>query len=161
MTKSEKDNRDFCYSVSNPDDAGQIFEIEKECFSSRWSEKLISDEISNKNSRSFVCKTEGNAVGYIFFKYIFDEGEILRVCVNPRFRKNGIASHLMKMVMDFALLNGVEKIFLEVRESNDSAIALYSKFGFEQYSKRSNYYTDNGEDAILMQKILISNEESE
>ena len=48
---------------------------------------------------------------------------------------------------------GVEKVFLEVRKSNSNAIALYEKFGFSVYAERKNYYTDNGEDALLMQKI--------
>lgn len=161
MTKSKISNIEFSYSVACNDDATKISEIEKECFSSIWSEKLVSEEISNKNSKSFVCKSGEDIIGYIFFRYVFDEGEILRVCVRPQFRKNGIASALMELVLDFAEESNIEKIFLEVRRSNENAILLYDKFGFIQYAIRNNYYTDNGEDAVLMQKILISNEESE
>ena len=143
---------EFC--VTGMDDAADIFEIENECFSSGWSQKLVIDEISNKNSISFVCKSDGKVVGYIFIRYLFEEGEIFKVCVKPDFRKMKIASELMEMSLDFAFEKGVEKCFLEVRKSNINAISLYEKFGFSVYAQRNNYYADNGEDALLMQKDM-------
>lgn len=154
MTELKTDNTvpEFLRTVIG--DASAIAEIENVCFTSKWTEKLIIEEISNKNSVSFVCKINNNIVGYIFFRYLFEEGEVLKICVLPSFRKFGIGYSLMEKALEIAYENGVEKVFLEVRESNVPAISLYEKFGFCVYAKRSKYYPDNGEDALLMQKNL-------
>lgn len=160
MKKSEKDSIDFSFSVACADDVSDICEIEDMCFGSKWNEKLIAQEISNKNSCSFVCKKDGVVIGYVFFRFVFDEGEVLRICTRTEFRKMQIASRLMDMILNFAEEKKINKIFLEVRRSNISAISLYKKFGFINYAERKRYYPDNGEDAILMQKIF-DNKESE
>ncbi len=154
MTELKKDSSGFSILRANHHDVDEIFGIEEECFSSGWTKKLILDEISNKNSVSFVCKIEGKIVAYIFFRFLLDEGEIMKICVSPEYRKMKIASRLMESSLDFGIKNGVEKCFLEVRKSNIKAISLYEKFGFSVYAERKNYYTDNNEDALLMQKII-------
>ncbi len=161
MRKSETDSIQFEFVSASLSDVNEISLIEKESFSSGWTDKLILDEISNNNSLSFVCKVEGHVKGYIFLRHIFDEGEVLRICVSPDMRKKKIASSLMEKALNSAFEKGVCKVFLEVRKSNVSAISLYEKFGFSVYSERKNYYPDNGEDALLMQKIFNIDEESE
>ena len=80
-----------------------------------------------------------------------DEGEILRIAVNKKIRKAGLGRKLLTATIDEMKKSGANEIFLEVRASNESAIALYKSVGFEQIGIRKGYY-DNKEDAILYKK---------
>lgn len=153
MTKSDNF---FGYSVSKLSsiDVKSISLMEEKYFVPAWSESMISSEKDDKNSLFLVCKDSENVLGYISFKYVLDEGEINRVCVDEAHRNKKIASYLMDSVMDFCKEKNILKIFLEVRQSNCKAINLYKKYGFYEYSVRKAYYRDNKEDAILMMKDM-------
>ena len=140
MTELKTDNTvpEFLRTVIG--DASAIAEIENVCFTSKWTEKLIIEEISNKNSVSFVCKINNNIVGYIFFRYLFEEGEVLKICVLPSFRKFGIGSSLMKKALEIAYENGVEKVFLEILERKNTPFCErqrdeYGKIGVAHENK--------------------------
>ena len=83
-----------------------------------------------------------------------DEADITKVAVAKDAQGQGIGSMLMKELISRAPELGVAKIFLEVRESNEAALRLYKKFGFEQIGIRKNYYTSPLEDAISMKLEL-------
>ncbi len=153
MTRSDNF---FGYSISKLAnfDVKSISLMEEKYFSPAWSERMISSETDDKNSLFLVCKDSEGVLGYISFKYVLDEGEINRVCVDEAHRNKGIASHLMESVMDFCKEKNILRIFLEVRQSNYKAINLYKKHGFCEYSVRKAYYRDNMEDAVLMMKDM-------
>ena len=153
MTKSDNVFGYFVSKLTN-DDVKCIALMEEKYFAPAWSERMISSETDDKNSLFLVCKDSEGILGYVSFKYILDEGEINRVCVDEAHRNRGIASYLMDSIMDFCKQKNISKIFLEVRQSNYKAINLYKKYGFGEYSVRKAYYRDNKEDALLMMKDM-------
>jgi ribosomal-protein-alanine N-acetyltransferase len=121
------------------------------CFSTPWSEKSFEQEIK-ENPLAFyvVAETDGRIVGYAGLWFIEDEGHITNVSVHPEFRRRRIGEALISVLLAYTIKNGVLGHTLEVRVSNNAAISLYMKFGFESAGVRKGYYADNGEDAIIM-----------
>jgi ribosomal-protein-alanine N-acetyltransferase len=87
---------------------------------------------------------------------LFEEAQILNIAVAPDRRGRGVARLLMEQAFSRAREEGAEFVALEVRASNNSAIALYEQFGFKQVGIRARYY-DGTEDALLMEKIVKEN----
>jgi ribosomal-protein-alanine N-acetyltransferase len=121
------------------------------CFSAPWSEESFEKEIrENRLAFYIVAEINGIMVGYAGLWCIVDEGHITNVAVHPDFRRRGIGEALVSVLLDHTVRNGILSHTLEVRASNEAAITLYSKFGFQPAGFRKNYYEDNGEDAIIM-----------
>ncbi len=133
-------------SYATDNDASEIAEIEKECFTDAWSENAVLMQIERKQVT--VYKENGNLLGYCIFMTAADEGEILRIAVKPDARKKGIGKKLLDRAVKTMASRGASEIFLEVRASNTDAISLYEKYGFTKTGVRKNYY-ENKEDAIL------------
>ena len=127
-----------------------LSEIEKECFSTPWSENALSDELTNNFARFFVAECDGAVLGYIGAHNILGEVYITNVAVSESFRRKGIAEKLIRTLVDFCENEGMEFVTLEVRRSNEAAKKLYSKMGFEEVGERKDFYENPREDAILM-----------
>ena len=84
-----------------------------------------------------------------------DEIHIATFATHPDFRQQGIGERLLSLVLQSAKEEGAVASFLEVRESNDTALNMYRKFGFVEDGRREHYYSDNGEDAILMSLKML------
>lgn len=82
------------------------------------------------------------------------EAEILNLAVGADWRRRGIGRQLMETALEGAMVRGVHRVFLEVRESNTGARAFYSQLGFVQDGRRPNYYRDPPEDALLLSRPL-------
>ena len=95
---------------------------------------------------------DGQVVAYACASISFDEGEILRIGVLPAFRRQGIGETVWARMLAQLQSRGVEKVFLEVRASNEPAKALYGKLGFQQVGRRPNYYRNPKEDALILRK---------
>ena len=93
-------------------------------------------------------------VGYIGMSIVIDEGYIFNVAVKENSRKKGVATALINELVTYGKKNNFSFITLEVRESNEPARSLYSKFGFIKVGERKDYYTDPKENAILMTKYF-------
>lgn len=124
--------------------------IEKECFSTPWSEKALSDEVENSHARFLVAFCDGEISGYIGAHNIVGEVYITNVAVAKKFRRMGVGEKLIKALVDLCEKEGAEFITLEVRESNSPAIKLYEKTGFQKVGSRKNFYENPKENAILM-----------
>jgi [ribosomal protein S18]-alanine N-acetyltransferase len=97
---------------------------------------------------------EGRAViGFLAARSLHDECEIENIVVSRSMQRCGVASELLKHLFS-SLSHGVQKVFLEVRESNTPAIRLYEKSGFSVVGSRKNYYRDPSEDALIMKKTF-------
>jgi len=132
-------------------DIKPMAEMDILCFSAPWSEESFRKEITdNQLAFYIVAEIDGRMAGYAGLWCIVDEGHITNVAVHPDFRRRGIGEALVTVLLSHTLENGIHSHTLEVRESNEAAIALYSKFGFEPGGLRKNYYDDNGENAIIM-----------
>ncbi len=124
--------------------------IEKECFSTPWSEKALRDELSNPNARFLVAFCDGEISGYIGAHNIIGEVYITNVAVSLAHRRKGIGEKLVGSLIELSESENADFVTLEVRESNNSAINLYKKMKFKEVGKRKNFYENPREDAILM-----------
>ncbi|MDP3284232.1 MAG: ribosomal protein S18-alanine N-acetyltransferase [Desulfobacterales bacterium] len=140
-------------------DIEQIHTIEEISFKAPWSRTLFLEELACKTASDYVVKLAGSekhepVIAYICSRIIGCELSILRIAVSPEWRNMGIASWLLDKCFKMARDKGVTSVFLEVRESNSAAIALYGKLGFISVGKRPAYYPETGEDAVVLMKKL-------
>ena len=142
-----------------PRHIAQIARIEQQCFTDPWSEAVLESELDAPLARYFVYEEDGQVLGYIGTRMIFDTCEIANVAVHPDHRRKGIAQTLYRALEEECNRNGIRWMDLEVRESNAGAQAFYRCCGFFEVGKRRNYYESPREDAILMRRVLGEQEE--
>ncbi len=134
-------------------DEKAIAEIEKECFESPWSENAVLSSIDSGDI--FLVLQRGfSVIGYVGLKAVLDEGYINNIAIKKEYRRLGGASLLLKELIKKAEELNLAFISLEVRVSNEKAISLYEKFGFETKGIRKNFYENPKEDAIIMTKTM-------
>jgi len=104
--------------------------------------------------RVHVCERNREVVGVLQWRLVEPEAEILDLAVAQAHRRKGHAKFLLERFLQLAAKNGVREVFLEVRESNAAAIALYTNFGFSQSGRRPNYYSRPTEAALLLKRKL-------
>lgn len=141
------------------EDVKGISDIENACFSHPWTEENLTEELNNSTARFFVAVKDGTAVGYIGANNIADEVYITNVAVLPVYRKQGIGALLLQVLTTLSEKEKANFVTLEVRESNEPAIALYEKYGFQPVGKRKNFYRDPQEDAAIYTKYFTERKE--
>lgn len=132
----------------------EIAILEKECFSSPWSADGLNAELDNKFARFYVAFLNGEIAGYIGSHNVLGEVYITNVAVFPRFRRKGVGRALVELLVGEMRTENADFVTLEVRESNQNAILLYEKCGFEKVGKRKDFYEKPREDAVLMTKYI-------
>ncbi len=126
-----------------PADVKKVAEIEARVFPVPWSkESMESFMMQGENCRSIVCGHGSGIQGYAFYWIVAGELHIANIAVDAPYRRRGIGDCIMRYIMQDAREKGAAYAFLEVRESNVSARKLYSKLGFFNAGRRSNYYSD-------------------
>ena len=138
----------------------QIAALERECFSTPWSEAMLTEGLFDSQASFIVAESEdGGVLGYAGLQVVLDEGYIDNIAVEPNARRHGVADELLDVFCRFGEAN-LAFLTLEVRASNAPAIALYRKHGFEEAGRRKNYYTKPTEDAVIMTRYFkrIGNE---
>lgn len=136
-------------------DIEAIASLESEIFSDTWSEKSIKETYENRNACILGAYKEGVLAGYVIFYYVLDEGEIARIAVSPQYRRQGVADQIFAGLLDFCAEKSIERILLDVRISNEPAIAFYRKSGFAEDGIRKNFYENPKEDALLMSVSVV------
>lgn len=139
-------------------DLDDVMVIECSSFVTPWSREMFEQELCLPEFRNLVAKAvvEGGweIVGYISFLVDSDEVHILNIAVREDYRTLGIASILMKEMIEISYNQGVFFASLEVRKDNAAARKLYEKFGFVVKGIRPCYYSDTGESALIMEADL-------
>lgn len=133
-----------------------VARISKECLPEYWSFGSICDVLKYNNNIYYVAKDleTDEIVGFAGIMIVADEAELLNIAVSFEYRRCGIAQKLLKRLFSDAKMQNAYRMLLEVRESNVHAQALYSKNGFSALGRRKNYYSNPGEDAIIMERML-------
>lgn len=131
---------------------GQIAQIEKASFSMPWSEKSFEEALDNPNAFYVVAEEEGRVAGYCGAYLILDEADVNQVAVDSSRRNQGIGKKLMEALLERLEQAGASAVTLEVRKSNQAAIALYESLGFATEGIRKNFYEKPVEDALIMWK---------
>ena len=138
---------------NNIDYIEQIFNLEKEIFkSSAFSKSYLNTLIKGDNSFIYVYLIDDKVCGYLMILDSIDVYEILAIATVEKYRNKGIAQELLDKIK-------TKDIFLEVRESNQTAINFYKKNNFKEISIRKNYYSEPTENAIIMKlEVNVNNE---
>ncbi len=130
-----------------------ISRLEEDIFPDAWSYRDVLTTISSNGALCFVATSdEGELLAYVIGRCIIPEGEIYRIATKEAYRGRGIAYRLLDFALKTARGWGLESVFLEVRESNAPARALYRAYGFREIGVRKNYYKEPTENAVLMMK---------
>jgi len=139
-------------------DVFQVAHIEQVSFTTAWSARAYYEEIALPFDYSLVgelAENTGSLVcGYITSWLVSGEANLLKVAVHPRYRRRGIGSALLRRSLDFFNDRGIEKVWLEVRATNTAAREFYKAHGFAYHYTRNRYYSDTGEDALVMARQL-------
>ena len=133
------------------DDIPAVHEIERLSFSTPWPQHAFREELTGNRMARYIVARAGEVVaGYAGLWVVVDEGHITTFGVHPDFRRQGIGKRMLVHLADLTTTLGGRRLTLEVRPSNEPAKALYAQFGFAPAGVRHGYYTDDGEDAIVM-----------
>lgn len=137
------------------EDLPVIEKIEQACFNDPYRMDQYEYEINDNPVASlYVYEKEGQIVGFIDFWITFEACQLCKLAVSESERGQGIASEMIDYMVDYAIEQDCEAIFLEVRKSNEIAQNLYEKHDFLVMNVRKEYYPDNYEDAIVMGKVI-------
>ena len=134
-------------------DVTAIGEAEQVCFGDPWSPSGIAELFENETVVALAAETGGPEIrlaGYAFARVIADEAEILNLAVLPLFRRRGIGGRLLEAAVTAVRTAGAGELFLEVRESNAAAKALYLTRGFRPVGVRTGYYRNPRENAVVL-----------
>ena len=145
----------FCIRKMREEDIVEVAKLEKDIFPDPWSERAIRETLGQTQTMLLSALDDGRLIGYLILYYVLEDGEIARIAVDPEWRRKGVASRLLKELALICADNGVNKLLLDVRESNDSARAFYERQGFVRDGIRKNYYANPTEHAILMSLELV------
>ena len=137
-------------------DLDAVHAIELDAFSDPWSRGSFASLLRNPSVLFAVAEAPGGGgvIGYVVAWFVVDEAEVANVAVNPEARGRGVGARLLDEALDVARSRGVSAVYLEVRDSNTAARALYASRGFEQVGRRRRYYRRPVEDALVMRREL-------
>lgn len=133
------------------DDVPAVHEIERLSFRTPWPAYAFEQELrGNRLARYVVARAGDRVVGFAGVWLMVDEAHVTTFGVHPDWRRQGIGRQLLLNLAELSAAIGARRMTLEVRVSNAAAQALYGAFGFEIVGRRHRYYTDDGEDALIM-----------
>lgn len=136
------------------EDSAAVAEMEQQIFSDPWSEKSVMETVQQKQSVCFAAEKAGHILGYLLVYHAADEAEIARIAVQKEARRQGAAGKLMQALEHYCEEHKMEKLLLDVRESNEAARSFYTKNGFVEDGIRQGFYVNPSEDAVLMSRQL-------
>lgn len=131
-------------------DVGGIMAVDAAVYPSPWSETMTRDQVTGTSRVHLVVEAGDRLVGHGGVLFMGDEGHVSTIAVDPKSQRRGVASALLLGLMRSAQAGGCRAVTLEVRSGNDSAIALYRRFGLAPAGVRRGYYADTGEDALVL-----------
>ena len=169
------------------DDLDQVAAMEREAFPTLWPPTSYRREIKNRMAEYLVCVREGEyitverksgglsrlfrrnkptppvtrqlLVGFVGIWFMAGDAHIVAIAVREERRRLGLGELLLIGAIELSMARGAQVVTLEARVSNESAKALYAKYGFEQTGLRRGYYADNREDAVIMTTGNIASDE--
>jgi ribosomal-protein-alanine N-acetyltransferase len=139
----------------------QVVEIDRTCFGQLWSANQYQREFDSPNSDILILldTDRQQVIAYGCIWAIVDEAHITIIAVQPDQQQKSYGTLILIGLMQAAIARELARATLEVRVSNQTAIRLYEKFGFETLGQRKKYYEDTGEDALIMWKSRIQSNE--
>jgi len=150
---------DIRIRAMGPADVEAVTELDQQSFSLPWPQRAFANELTNPMARAWVVdlhKQENQPlIASMIVWLILDEAHIATIALHEKFRRHGIGKVLLAHALLDAYQEGARCSLLEVRRSNEAALALYRGAGFVEVGVRKKYYSDNKEDALLMNLEVI------
>ena len=132
-------------------DVPTVHEIERLSFSTPWPAHAFEQELTgNRMARYLVARAGEQVVGFGGIWLMVDEAHITTFGVHPEWRRRGVGRQLLIALVELSEQMRASRMTLEVRAGNEAAQELYRRFGFIVAGRRARYYTDDGEDALIM-----------
>ena len=132
------------------EDLPAVAELERLCFAEPWSENALSILLSSENV-GVVALDGDRVVAYGGMTTVLDEGSVANVATHPDYRRRGLGRQIVSALLAEAAPRGLERIYLEVRVSNEAAWRLYEEMGFLRVGTRKNFYRHPVEDGWAME----------
>jgi len=149
------DERGWTIEPMTATDLDDVTAIEVAAHPTPWPRNLFANELDlNWSQLDVLRNSDGILMGYIDFWYVHDELHLLNIAIAPAFRRQGCARALLDHLFTQAIAHHALYITLEVRVTNHGAIKLYENLHFEVIGRRRGYYSDTGEDALIMARLL-------
>lgn len=129
------------------------------CYGEAWSDAQLLAALGFPDTWAELALGDGDPVGFSLTRRIGDEAELLLIAVRPEWRNRGVAGRLLASAAESARAKGATMLFLEVRATNDAALHLYQRNGFQVVGRRKDYYAGPGKqryDALTMRRLLYS-----
>jgi [ribosomal protein S18]-alanine N-acetyltransferase len=133
-----------------PSDLDAVERIERGSYPTPWSRSMFAGELAKPSSVCLGAFQGEDMLGYLIVARYVDAWHVMNVAVDEGFRGRGIAGGMLERLFDLTIGDVERGYTLEVRVSNETAIALYQRLGFVETGIRRGYYTDNREDALIM-----------
>lgn len=137
-----------------PADLEAVVAIEERSFSAPWSRSAFERLLAQPTAGALVAEEGRDVAGYAVFWTVADEAELGNLAVRPEARRRGLGRRLVRAVGRAARRAGAATLYLEVRESNEAARALYRELGFRNVARRRGYYRSPPEDALVLRRGL-------
>jgi len=138
----------------NEKDIDLCYELDSNTIS-LWSKKQWTNEFKKEGIKVFGILLSNYVIGICVFHVVLDEAQINFFAINQKYRKKGYGSKLMRYLIEQCEILNINKLFLEVSQTNSSAEKFYSRFDFSTVGTRRQYYKD-GSDALLKEKKLTT-----
>lgn len=149
MEKNRVNKNDVTISKMQLIDLEKIKQNLKTDYDDFWNVDTIYEELNSSNSIYIVAKNEEKILGFAGIKIILDEAELMNIVTKKDARNLGIATEMMKEIINLCKENNIKKINLEVNTKNSVAIKLYKNYNFTEVGLRKKYY-NNTDDALLL-----------
>jgi ribosomal-protein-alanine N-acetyltransferase len=152
---SARDRGDVAIRRATAEDLGRVGDIEQASFTDPWSRQSFRALLGDERVLFAVAHVpSGELAGYVVTWFAADEGEIANLAVAPAARRHGVGAALLDAALSEAGKRGTRQVYLEVRESNVAARALYERWGFSVVGRRKRYYRHPDEDALLLRRAI-------
>ncbi len=137
-------------------DLGAVVAIERAAYAVPWSDGIFRDCL-RVGYCCWVLEQEGAVIGYGIMQVVARESHILNLCVHPAYHRQGFGRALLARLLDLARDHRADTVLLEVRPTNEAAIALYTRMGFNEVGVRRGYYPGHKgkEDALILARSLV------
>jgi len=136
------------------EDIDLVLEIEERVFSAPWSREAFTMALEQPIIRAWIARTDQALAGYVITSLTSSYLLIANLAVDLWARKKGVGQKLMEFVLEYSSERGARWAYLDVRCSNEEAIRLYKRLGFEVVGMRAGYYSDPTEDSLVMMRNL-------
>lgn len=138
------------------EDVDEVLPVAASALFNPWSKNMLLEELAQPFSHCFILSYKGDgcqdiSVGFICFRNVGEESELLNIGIDPQHRQKGLGKKLMEFYIDFCGQKGVKKYYLEVDPKNLPAVRLYQSFGFQQAGNRKFFYQGR-HDALVMER---------